>query len=74
MPNYSWKCADCDFEFEKVVSLADIDRTVCVTCLGCGGDATRLPSAPSFKVTGGTPKFHGGNRGGGKIKTIKGRI
>ncbi len=58
MPNYDWKCQLCEKQFERVESPETIDRQ----CPFCGGWANRLPSAPSFKITGGTPKFHNTGR------------
>ena len=67
MPNYDWKCTVCGHLFEAV------EPTNITTLLCPWGPhasqglialrtAIRLPAAPAFKVTGGTPKFHNTGR------------
>ena len=60
MPNYDWKCHHCGFRFEQVAPSA-WKTMACPNCLI--NAAERQQSAPTFKVTGGTPKFYrtGGN-------------
>ena len=54
MPNYDFVCTKCGRVFERVVALDNKRAVVCE----CGYAAFKLPSAPSFTVKGGTPKFH----------------
>jgi len=54
MPLYEYRCYSCGYRVE-VFHAADLDE-----CPKCHSRSwTRVPSAPNFKVVGGTPKFHG---------------
>jgi predicted nucleic acid-binding Zn ribbon protein len=66
MPNYDFKCCRCGAMKTVFRSIADADA-ISVWCdsPNCkpaipGGVCRmeRQPSAPAFKVVGGTPKFH----------------
>jgi len=36
MPNYSFKCAACDHEFEEILRMADSDKPLKEKCPSCG--------------------------------------
>ena len=54
MVTRDYKCPGCG-AIVLDVRMPDTEIPQCVLCL-CALE--RIPSAPAFKVTGGTPKFH----------------
>lgn len=54
MVNRDYQCPGCGF-IRRDVRVPDTEIPQCPECL-CALE--RRPSAPAFKVTGGTPKFH----------------
>ena len=57
MPVYIVKCKKCGEVMEVLTHLPT--NTIINTCAKCGGvKFEKLPTAPNFKVEGGTEKFH----------------
>ena len=55
MPIYSFKCINCDTEFEKIMSLSQkLDDKTTIPCPKCGSEEnTPLISKTSFSLKGG---------------------
>ena len=55
MPIYVYKCPKCGKEWERRKPMAEMDDEKCPKC---GEPAKRMPTCGSFRITGGTPRFH----------------
>ena len=51
-----WRCVICGYVEEDVLHTSDLGE-----CKKCHSRSwSKVPPTPTFKVTDGTPKFHGG--------------
>ena len=61
MPNYRFKCENCGLQKDAIIpsfsKIAD-GSLIWPRCPQCHDEMEKQPAAPSFKVIGGTPKFH----------------
>lgn len=59
MPLFDFSCTNCGLEREILCSVSGEMRPSDLICPKCGNDKLKkLPSAPSFNVKDGTPRFH----------------
>ena len=51
MPIYEYKCSKCDKIFERIVSIADSNKSIFCDC-SPNSKAKKIISAPSFRLDG----------------------
>lgn len=57
MPNYDYRCTECDHTFEQQLTIARRDEPVSVPCPKCGAPVERyLPSTSGLSYSGSDKK------------------
>ena len=51
MPIYEYKCSKCDKIFERIISIADSNKSIFCDC-SPNSKAIKIISAPSFRLDG----------------------
>lgn len=53
MPLYTYKCNNCDMQFEVVLKMKERDTYVSTLCGNCyDGSLVRVPDSGTFKING----------------------